>query len=170
MADHTAEIDRAAMLRERLRQALPEEHFPSGNVAFLLAKCLQRAHAVSRPVLEPLGITPQQMVLMLALLEADGLAQAEIAERLGVDRTTTMQMIDRLERNGIVARRRDPQDRRVQRVYLTERALEHTAAIAPRLSALRQQFLEPLDVSEREELVRLLRKLLGANGGKGDVS
>ncbi|MFC4102151.1 MarR family winged helix-turn-helix transcriptional regulator [Paenibacillus xanthanilyticus] len=70
--------------------------------------------------LAPFGLAPEQSLILLLLYREDGLPQHEIASRLRKDKTNVNRMIDNLEGKGVVDRRADRADRRVQRVWLTE--------------------------------------------------
>jgi DNA-binding MarR family transcriptional regulator len=67
-----------------------------------------------------LGLTADQFVILTALAEADGVTQKELARRTASDANTMSEMLGRLERRGLVTRRRDASDGRARRVSLTE--------------------------------------------------
>ena len=69
------------------------------------------------------GATSAQWRAMFWLGREAGLKQVELAEKLDVEPITAGRIIDRLEEAGLVERRRDPVDRRVWRLYLTDKAL-----------------------------------------------
>jgi DNA-binding MarR family transcriptional regulator len=83
-------------------------------------------HATSRavtqayaPLLEPLGVTYPQYLVLLVLWEDDNVTVSGLGERLFLDSGTLTPLLKRLETQGIVARRRDEDDERVVRVALT---------------------------------------------------
>lgn len=86
-----------------------------------------------RPVLEPLGLTYPQYLVLLALWERDGVRVRDLGERLFLDSGTLTPLLKRLQARGLVDRRRDPADERVVRVHLTEqgRALRSEVACVP---------------------------------------
>lgn len=80
------------------------------------------AHAFNRmykPVLERIGLTYPQYLVMLVLWERDGLAVKEIGERLFLDSGTLTPLLKRLEAAGLVERRRSAADERVVNIHLT---------------------------------------------------
>src|SRR6478736_4826568 len=64
---------------------------------------------VTAEILEDEDITPIQWAVIAAILEEPGTGQKHIAKRVGVDPVALGQMIDALEKNGMVERRADPQ-------------------------------------------------------------
>jgi MarR family transcriptional regulator, organic hydroperoxide resistance regulator len=65
-------------------------------------------------------ITPEQWAVLNRLWEEDGLSQVELAERTFKDKPGTTRILTLLERKGVVVRRADESDGRVQRVFLTQ--------------------------------------------------
>lgn len=64
---------------------------------------------------------PGQELILLQLWEQEGLAHSDLVERCRVEAPTVSRTLQRMEAMGFVARRQDPDDARVSRVYLTER-------------------------------------------------
>ncbi len=100
---------------------------PSANDALLLENqlCFALYSAslamgkVYKPLLDELGITYPQYLVMLSLWEADGLKVSEIGERLTLDSGTLTPLLKRLEAAGLVQRQRDTEDERRVLVRLT---------------------------------------------------
>jgi DNA-binding MarR family transcriptional regulator len=70
-------------------------------------------------LLEPLGVTYPQYLVLLALWEKDGVPVKRVGARLGLDSATLTPLLKRLEARGIVERRRDDADERLVRIFLT---------------------------------------------------
>src|SRR5260221_6271510 len=68
--------------------------------------------------LAPMGLTVR-LCGVLNLLAEVPISQQELGEQLGIDRTTMVELIDQLEQQGVVVRRRNPADRRSYAVSLT---------------------------------------------------
>lgn len=84
------------------------------------------AHAFNRtykPLLDPLGLTYPQYLVMLALWQEDGQPVKAIGDRLGLDSGTLSPLLKRLEQSGLVARKRDTKDERLVRITLTEKGV-----------------------------------------------
>ena len=110
------------------------------QVCFALAVASRSVIGVYRPVLERLGLTHPQYLVMLALWEQSPLSLSEIARLLQLDLATASPLVRRLESQGLVDRRRDPSDERTLRVSLTDagqqlrtRALDVPVTVMERL-------------------------------------
>lgn len=106
-------------------------------------------------------------VLYLALLyEQDGRSQDEMAEAYTVDRAATTRSLQGLEKKGLVRREVDASDRRVRRVYLTEKAMQYRSAIRGMADELVAALFEGMSEEEAnafmnqvEEMGRRARRL-----------
>src|SRR6476620_3629342 len=98
------------------------EAAPPRQSLFHLIKHAQLALGeITGRALEPLGITGRELAVLVARDAHEPLSQQEAAGRLGVDRTTMVDLVDSLERKELVERRPDPSDRRRTIVQLTPR-------------------------------------------------
>jgi len=84
---------------------------------------------------------------------------ASLAEESGVTRATMTGLIDTLEKDGMVRRQADAQDRRTVHVRLTEQGVACLEAMLPDYFQCISRIVSPLNSRERKELVRLLQKL-----------
>ncbi|MFC1961339.1 MarR family winged helix-turn-helix transcriptional regulator, partial [Chloroflexota bacterium] len=73
-----------------------------------------------RRILQPLGLTIPQYRVLLLLNQQDGLRLTTLSEHLIRAKSTITRIIDQLERQGLVTRSSDLEDRRAQRVLLTD--------------------------------------------------
>ncbi|MFF0542023.1 MarR family winged helix-turn-helix transcriptional regulator [Nocardia thailandica] len=89
------------------------------QVCFALAVANRAVLAVYRPLLEPLGLTHPQYLVMLALWGQSPQSVKAIAEALQLDSATLSPLLKRLESAGLITRRRDPHDERTLLVDLT---------------------------------------------------
>ncbi|WP_459546104.1 MarR family winged helix-turn-helix transcriptional regulator [Nocardia sp. X0981] len=89
------------------------------QVCFALAVANRSVLAVYRPLLEPLGLTHPQYLVMLALWGDAPMSVKAIAEAVQLDSATLSPLLKRLETTGLVTRRRDPGDERALVVDLT---------------------------------------------------
>ena len=134
------------------------EESPTAYMFVLLAKRL-RLEFESR--LAPLGIHAGQDRLLQELWIEDGITQRQLIERLSVEPPTVTGILQRLEREGLLSREPDPDNRRVQRVYLTEAGRRLEEPVREVWRDVEEDFLRDLSRSERDQLLVLLTKLVG---------
>ena len=72
-----------------------------------------------KPLLDAIGLTYPQYLVMLVLWESDGVSVSMLGERLSLDSGTLTPLLKRMEAAGLVQRQRDPQDERRVRIALT---------------------------------------------------
>lgn len=110
-----------------------------------------------RPYLDPLGITYSQYLVLLLLWERDGQTVSEIGDRLFLDSGTLTPVLKRLEKNGLVERRRRSRDERAVESRLTRagRRLKSKAVKVP-LALLCQLGLDLQEVVKLRETLREL--------------
>ena len=116
-----------------------------------------------KPLLDELGLTYPQYLVMLVLWEGDGLMVSELGQRLSLDSGTLTPLLKRLESAGLVSRMRDVADERRVHIHLTAagRKLKARAAKVPGcvLAASQCSLPEILQLTER---LRTLRDRLAA--------
>lgn len=103
------------------------------QVCFAMVVAARSVVGLYRPVLEPLGLTHPQYLVMLALWGRSPLSLRELSEALQLDPPTLSPLLKRLEAAGLVERRRLPEDQRSLAVTLTDagRALRTRAEAVP---------------------------------------
>jgi DNA-binding MarR family transcriptional regulator len=116
-----------------------------------------------KPLLEELGLTYPQYLVMLVLWEGDGLMVSELGQRLSLDSGTLTPLLKRLETAGLVSRMRDVDDERRVHIHLTAagRKLKTRAAQVPGcvLAASQCSIPELMQLTDR---LRTLRDRLAA--------
>jgi len=131
------------------------------RLGYLLKHANLALSELTGPALAPLGINGRELAVLTVLGAAEALAQQQAAGRLGVDRTTMVDLVDELERKQLVERRSDPDDRRRNLVFLTatgRRALEQGSQAAREAE---QTFLAALDPAEADQFRAMLQRVLG---------
>ena len=110
------------------------------------------------------GVRRQHFTVLAALSEQGPASQADLGRRLWIDRSDLHAIVTELERDGLIRRVRDDRDRRRNIVALTPRGGRLLQRLGRRVEAAQDALLEPLSASERDELRRLLAKLVDAQG------
>jgi DNA-binding MarR family transcriptional regulator len=122
------------------------------QVCFALAVASRSVIALYRPLLEPMGITHPQYLVMLALWEHSPLSVKQLSGLLQLDPGTLSPLLKRLEAIGYVTRRRDPRDERALAVELTEEGhalREQALRVPPAIMARLGMSAEELTVLHR---------------------
>jgi DNA-binding MarR family transcriptional regulator len=134
------------------------------QVCFALAVASRRVIGLYRPVLEPLGLTHPQYLVMLALWQHEPLSVRRLGELVSLEPATLSPLLKRLEAIGYLTRARDAADERTLRVSLTEsgRALRHDAlAVPPAILAKLE-----MEVDELRDLHAALTSVIAHTEGK----
>ncbi len=112
--------------------------------------------------IRPLGIGLGVFPALLLLWQKDGQTQRDLVERLAVEQPTMAATLARMERDGLITRRRDDADARVQRIHLTARARALEKAATAAAARVNDAALAALDGAERAMLLALLWRVIGA--------
>ena len=110
--------------------------------------------------LAPFDIHARDLGVLLAIDSTEPASQQEIAQRMGVDRTTMVAIIDALEAKGIIARHPDPEDRRRNVVELTPTGQDILRQAIRASDAAEAELLAPLSLDESQQLRDLLARVL----------
>lgn len=136
----------------------------SESVGFLLSKAADQIERRFSETLRPYGISPRQYGVMASIAHQGPQFQQKLGERLGIDRTSMVNIIDTLEDAKLVTRVRDHQDRRRYAITLSEKG---DALISETLMAIdadvHKKYLSVLDPDERAQLLSILRRVVQAN-------
>jgi MarR family transcriptional regulator, lower aerobic nicotinate degradation pathway regulator len=146
--DGHAEYDPPARLR-----ALP---------SWLCAAVARRAQRLVADALAQEGARRQHFTVLTSLSEQGPASQAALGRRLWIDRSDLHAILNELERDGLVERVRDEQDRRRNLVTLTTGGRAALERLDQAVDAAQVALLEPLSAKDSRELRRLLRLLVDA--------
>jgi DNA-binding MarR family transcriptional regulator len=135
---------------------------PTRHSAALLEHLARRMRLGIEAALAPLGLRPRHLVALTVLRHFGGSTQQALATTLAMDGTNIVGLLNELEADKLIERRRSPEDRRRHLVELTETGTEQLAKAECALAAVEQEVLGALDETQRETLYNLLR--LAATG------
>jgi DNA-binding MarR family transcriptional regulator len=130
------------------------------QICFALSVASRSVVSAYRPVLEPMGLTHPQYLVMLALWERQPLALRDLAGLLRLDPGTLSPLVKRLEAQGLVTRARSVDDERALSIELTPAG----AALRRQAESIPERMMARLEVT-RDELVvlhRTMSKLIAA--------
>jgi DNA-binding MarR family transcriptional regulator len=113
-----------------------------------------------RAVPELIGIRIKEFVALVYLRESGKAAQQKLAETMMMDANNCVILLNGLEEEGLIARTRDPEDRRRHIVAITPKGRKALENAERKLETLEDEVLGSLDESERDQLRDLLAKAL----------
>jgi DNA-binding MarR family transcriptional regulator len=131
----------------------PQTHHRSAALLDHLAR-LMRLRAES--ALEPIGMRPRHLVALTVLRDHGNPTQQALAATLQTDRTNLIGLLNELETNGLILRRRSTEDRRRHFVELTDEGTQRLAEAEAALADAENDVLGALDAEQRETLHQLL--------------
>ncbi|RNL86969.1 MarR family winged helix-turn-helix transcriptional regulator [Halostreptopolyspora alba] len=142
---------------------MASEYPPSmlGRLSFVLGKLHLRCLEYETAALEPLGIDVKQHAVLTVLADEGPMTQQELGQRLGIDRTTIVAVVDGLDRAELLERRRSPIDRRAYLLTLTPAGTHTQHDGQRRVDEAERALLGTLDETERPILSDLLARGLG---------
>jgi MarR family transcriptional regulator, lower aerobic nicotinate degradation pathway regulator len=133
---------------------IPEELL--GSSLFLLARLGYTLKARLVEEFEQAGFNLYQYGVLATLGEGTCGTQAMIADVLHLDRSQLVGVLDELEERGLVARQRDPNDRRRHSVSLTSEGKRELVKLRKLVKGIEEAVLEPLEQRSRDSLHKLL--------------
>ncbi|MHA6760206.1 MarR family winged helix-turn-helix transcriptional regulator [Streptacidiphilus sp. PAMC 29251] len=136
----------------------------TGGAAFLLAQLGAHAAAVFAARIADIGLTPPQAGLLRLLAATPGRSQRELAGDLGMPPSRFVPFADELEGRGLIERRRNPGDRRLYAVHLTEQGTALLGELGQAGRAHEEQICQGLTPEEHGQLTALLRRIADQQG------
>ncbi|WP_041075843.1 MarR family winged helix-turn-helix transcriptional regulator [Thermotoga caldifontis] len=110
--------------------------------------------------LEKHGIHPGQPPMLMIVAKHEGVTQKRIAEELNVKPATVAIMLRRMERAGLIRREQDENDKRLQRVYLTEKGKLYCDFLKEHLKSVETVIVKGFTDAEKNQLESFLRRII----------
>jgi DNA-binding MarR family transcriptional regulator len=127
-----------------------------------LARRLQQANTQLWHTLVSEETTSPQFAVLNAISVGGDTDQRMVGEQIGLDRSTTAEIVTRLAGRGMLQRVRDPRDGRRNLLRLTPEGEELQREIAQRAADMNVAFLSPLDPAEQKTLLELMHRVVAA--------
>lgn len=115
--------------------------------------------------IRPLGLAPAQFMTLLELWEADDLTQKDLVRRLDVEQATMANTLKRMQRDGLITRHENPDDRRAQLIRLTPKAKALREDAMQAASAVNETALSGLSDDERRTFIHMMARVIAALQG-----
>ena len=146
------------------RRHAKDEPLDLGMLPGLLGYQLRRAQIAAfqhfAATVGQAGVTPGWFGLMVIVANNEGLSQTRLARALGIDGSTMVAMIDRLEENGWLRRQRSEVDRRSHALYLTEEGTDLLDRLTPMVEQHEAELSQGFSADDKQDLLSLLAKIV----------
>ena len=132
------------------------ETIDKNSAYYIFLEILRLHHVMAHKLLEEIGLYPGQPPLLFLLNKEDGQSQKDLAMRLHIKASTINVMIKRMEKENLIQRRQDDEDKRISRVYITSKG----RAICKKSNKMMEKIEEKMfsDLNSEEKII--LRRLL----------
>jgi DNA-binding MarR family transcriptional regulator len=127
----------------------------------MLAPLIRELIAAELPVLEAHGLSMWGYSVLVALDRSTIRTQAALAEAIGADKTRIIAILDELQRNGLIERVADPEDRRARILAITKEGRRLKEAIQSEIQHGEERWLGTLSAADRATFLRVLQELSG---------
>jgi DNA-binding MarR family transcriptional regulator len=143
--------------------SIPVTDEPPRHVAPLIGHLARRLRLRVESVLAPLGLRPRHVLALTMLRANGGCSQQALTSILEMDATNVVGLLNELEAENLVERRRSPQDRRRHVVELTDAGIEQLAKAELAIAAVEDEMFAALDTDQRETLYNTLQQVMGGD-------
>jgi MarR family transcriptional regulator, transcriptional regulator for hemolysin len=134
----------------------PEEINWDTRLGFLMHDVSRLRRTVFDEFMKPLGVTRSQWWVLAYLSRHDGMIQSDLADMLELGKAALGGLVDRLESSDFIQRRADATDRRVKRIYLTDKGVQIIKEMRNSNHDMSERILNGLNEAERQNLFELL--------------
>ncbi len=134
-------------------------HYDPNSLHDILLEVIRFHYCRTHKLLEKIGIYPGQPPMLLELQNKDGQSQSELARKLKIKPATVTVMINRMEKVGLLERRQDPDDKRISRIYLTQKGRNMCRELERVKQKIDSECLINFTVEEQILLRRLLMQV-----------
>lgn len=129
------------------------------TISYLIIQVAKAHRNLAAELLIQHGLYPGQELVLMHVWQCDGIVHSELAHRLKVEPPTLSKMLNRLEKIGLLERRRDEQDARLCRVYLTDCGWALQEPVMHYWQTLEEATLSTFSLEEKVLLKRFLLQL-----------
>lgn len=139
----------------------------SRRLGYLFKRAGKRMEELNAEALAPFGLDARELGVLLVLASYEPASQQQVAQRLGVDRTTMVAVVDTLEDKGLVSRHPHAEDRRRNVVGLTDAGQDTLRQATQASDDAERALLAPLSPEERQRLRGALAQVLAQRASSG---
>jgi DNA-binding MarR family transcriptional regulator len=106
------------------------------------------------------GLTPRQLAVLVTVSNNEGLSQTGLVDRTGIDRSTLADIVRRMQRKGLLQRRRTKEDARAYAVKLTEEGRRILRTAEPLAKRVDDRILDALPGKQRDQFIDGLQAIV----------
>lgn len=106
-----------------------------------------------------LEVSPAQTTVLFALWYQDGVTQKTVADETYKDKPSITRLLDNMEKNGLIERRRDAEDRRINKIFLSQKGQDMEGPVIEAAKVALSQGFKGLTEQEAKDVQRLLKKV-----------
>ena len=128
-----------------------------GFVVNMTAKAFQKSFDIE--LRKNAGVSLSQWRVVGALVMQPGLTQKEIADKVGIEGATLVPILDKMEKEGLLKRKPDSNDRRVNRIYLTQKADSLWESMVECALKIRKSSTKNISETDIQTTLETLRKI-----------
>jgi DNA-binding MarR family transcriptional regulator len=128
-------------------------------ILFLLAKAHQRVYGHFKKRLHPYGLTPVQLLVLVALEEEEGVSAKDLAGRLMFDNATLSGVLDRMAEGGWITKRLAEDDKRLLQIYMAQKAKDVVIELIKEMDDANEKVLHKFNIEEKLLFKRFLRDM-----------
>ena len=143
--------------------SLPVVNEPPRHVGSLIGHVARRLRLRSELVLTRLGLRPRHVMTLAMLRDHGGCSQQALTSMLEMDATNVVGLLNELEAENLVERRRSPQDRRRHVVEITDVGVKQLTKAELALAAVENEVFGALNVDQRQTLYNMLQQVVGGD-------
>lgn len=132
------------------------------SATHLLHRAGQRAADIFAEEAKKSGLTPRQYAVLTAVSQEEGLPQAELVARTGIDRSTLADIVARLLGRGLIQRKRAKEDGRAYAIKLSAKGTKALTKAKPAASTADSRLLAGLSATKRNEFLQTLAAIVAA--------
>ena len=107
-------------------------------------------------------LTPRQLAVLMTVAQNEGLSQTGLVDRTGIDRSTLADIVRRMQRKGLLQRRRTKEDARAYAVRLTDEGRRVLRVAEPLSRKVDERILDVLPAKQREQFLSDLLTIVDA--------
>ena len=130
------------------------------HTGILIKKAARLFEQVANKNLDKLGVTYTQTIFLVRLWEKDGQNQIELAKSAGLKQPSVVRILDRMERDNLISRVRNKDDRRIYNFYLTEKAKKACRKLEDHANAMHDIATMKIAKKDIEKLNKLITNII----------